>query len=127
MQEKELYKWLKSHYVDDLVLSSSEFSIYDCYSVKYRSIFELKSRDTHYDTLMIEQPKFSKLVELAKSKKCNAFYVCYTPEGVYSFNLLKIRPKFSTFILPSSSYNWNAYKKEKIVAMLRVSEAKKLL
>ena len=62
MREPELFEWLKDNLYPDLSRSESEFDGFDCISDEKKLFIELKSRNTHYDELLIEKYKFDFLV-----------------------------------------------------------------
>ena len=86
--ENDLF-WALKDLVPDLTQSQDQFESYDCYSVKHNVYVELKCRRSHYDDLLIERSKYNALMERAKG--WIPFYICSTPEGVYSFNLKELR------------------------------------
>ena len=87
MKEKELFEWLKEKHFPDLEHSPEIYDGFDCVTKKYGMFIELKSRNTHYDTLLLEKKKFDFLVTKAKELGLTAWYVNYTPSGVWSFKL----------------------------------------
>ena len=87
MKERELFEWLKEKHFPDLEHSPQVYDGFDCVTKKYGMFIELKSRNTHYDTLLLEKKKFDFLVTKAKELGLTAWYVNYTPSGVWSFKL----------------------------------------
>jgi len=87
MKEKELFEWLKEKHFPDLEHSPQVYDGFDCVTIKFGMFIELKSRNTHYDTLLLEKKKFDFLVTKAKELGLTAWYVNYTPSGVWSFKL----------------------------------------
>ena len=87
MKEKELFAWLKDNHFPDLEHSPQIYDGFDCVTKKFGMFIELKSRNTHYDTLLLEKKKFDFLVTKAKELGLTAWYVNYTPSGVWSFKL----------------------------------------
>lgn len=71
-----------------LFLVEDVYSRWDAESEK--SVVELKSREKHYDTLLIERSKYSALVEEAIRSDRRAFYVVETPKGMWAFDLIRI-------------------------------------
>jgi hypothetical protein len=65
MNELQLFTYLKSRYIPDLLMSSDEFEYHDCYSEQLGVIIELKSRQTHYDELIIERDKYDNITQRA--------------------------------------------------------------
>lgn len=87
MKERELFEWLKEKHFPDLEHSPQVYDGFDCVTKKFGMFIELKSRNTHYDTLLLEKKKFDFLVTKAKELGLTAWYVNYTPSGVWSFKL----------------------------------------
>ena len=87
MKEKELFEWLKEKHFPDLEHSPQVYDGFDCVTKKFGMFIELKSRNTHYDTLLLEKKKFDFLVTKAKELELTAWYVNYTPSGIWSFKL----------------------------------------
>ena len=87
MKEKELFEWLKEKHFPDLEHSPQVYDGFDCVTIKFGMFIELKSRNTHYDTLLLEKKKFDFLVTKAKELGLTAWYVNYTPSGIWSFKL----------------------------------------
>lgn len=87
MKEQELFDWLKIGHYSDLEKSSKEYDGFDCTSSHYKMFIELKSRNTHYDTLLLERKKFDFLVLTADVLGYTPWYINSTPLGVWSFPL----------------------------------------
>lgn len=87
MKEKELFSWLKDNHFPDLEHSPEVYDGFDCVTKKFGMFIELKSRNTHYDTLLLEKKKYDFLVTKAEELGLKAWYVNYTPKGVWSFPL----------------------------------------
>lgn len=87
MKEQELFEWLKIGHFFDLEKSSKEWDSFDCISNYYKMFIELKSRNTHYDTLLLERKKFDFLVTTADVLGYTPWYINSTPLGVWSFPL----------------------------------------
>ncbi|MBM3417417.1 MAG: hypothetical protein FJY17_00675 [Bacteroidetes bacterium] len=80
MTEKYLY-YLMQKVIPDLKVMD-KFSYKDAYSIIYDLVIELKCRRQHYDSLLIEQSKWQKLIT-----NRNVRYINSTPQGIYSFDL----------------------------------------
>jgi len=80
MTEKYLY-YLMQKVIPDLKVMD-KFSYKDAYSIIYDLVIELKCRRQHYDSLLIEQSKWQKLIT-----NHNVRYINSTPQGIYSFDL----------------------------------------
>lgn len=87
MKEQELFEWLKDNHFSDLEHSPETFDGFDCSTKKFNMFIELKSRNTHYDTLLLEKKKYDFLTAKAKELGLDPWYVNSTPEGVWSFKL----------------------------------------
>lgn len=86
MKEQELFLWLKTQ-MPDLEHSPNEFDGFDCVTDEFKMFIELKSRNTHYDTLLLEKKKYDFLTSKADELGLKAWYINSTPEGVWSFLL----------------------------------------
>jgi hypothetical protein len=83
----------------DFNLSSTSEDVYcrwDGYSDKY--LVELKCRNKHYNTQMIEYQKLDAVKSEADKTNREFLYCVHTPDGVYIFNISK---------LCSENYNFN--------------------
>lgn len=85
MEEQQLFNLLKSSLIPDLE-KTDQFNPTDATSEKYNLSIELKCRNVHYSTLLIEKKKYDKLIT---NSKCR--YIVSTPLGVFSFNIKKIK------------------------------------
>lgn len=94
MNEDVLFELLQKRIARDLRKVDDQFSNYDCISDEDMAYIELKCRKTHYDYLMIERYKYDRLVEQAKEMNYNPVYINSTPDGVWSFNLNYVQPKW---------------------------------
>ena len=81
MKEQEMFNWLKDNKYPDLEKAKSKYSRHDCYSKENNVFIELKSRNIHYDSLLIEKKKYDSLLNKALQHEATPFYVCFTPEG----------------------------------------------
>ncbi len=89
--EAGLFDYIKTRYLEDLEMSSDAFEYIDATSQGYRLIIELKCRHTHYDELILEKDKHESLVQQADKLGFTPFYINSTPQGIYAFNLRKIK------------------------------------
>ena len=87
MKEQDLFDWLKAGHYSDLEKSSNEYDGFDCTSNHFKMFIELKSRLTHYDTLLLERKKFDFLVVTAEVLGYQPWYINSTPLGVWAFPL----------------------------------------
>ena len=87
MKEQELFNWLKEEHFPDLIHSPELFDGFDCITDMYKMFIELKSRNTHYDTLLLEKKKYDFLITKSAELGLTPYYINYTPEGVWSFRL----------------------------------------
>ncbi len=65
MKEQDLFDFLKSSLYPDLEKAPGIYDAFDCVSATAGHYIELKCRYTHYDTLLIEEMKYRKLITQA--------------------------------------------------------------
>lgn len=124
MREKELFEYLK-RYLTDLRLADDQYSKWDCVSDRHKFLIELKSRRTHYDTLLIEKIKYDSLLQRAEAVGYIPLYVNSTPKGVYSFRLNELELNWETNTKnPATSEFSNRLRVEKTVSYIPISKAK---
>ena len=90
MKEQQLFDWLKEHKFPDLVHSPETYDGFDCTSEEHKMFIELKSRRTHYPELLIEKMKFDFLLSESAKLGLTPWYINWTPEGIFAFNLLSL-------------------------------------
>lgn len=126
MNEEQFFTKLKV-IIPDLVKSENKFSSFDCTSEQLGAYIELKSRRTHYDTLLIEYSKYARLLEEASTKRLIPAYFNSTPKGAWGFNLLTIDVQFSEKDnLPKTTDFEDTDKVTKIVGFLPIEKGFKL-
>jgi hypothetical protein len=122
-----LYDFLKLNLYPDLLRAPGIYDAFDCTSEKAGHFIELKCRQTHYSTLLIEQMKYRKLIEQAYHRDLLPFYINSTPLGIYSFDLTEIdEPQWHVHQMPATTEFENIDKIEKIVGYLDIKEAVRL-
>jgi hypothetical protein len=122
-----LYDFLKLNLYPDLLRAPGIYDAFDCTSEKAGHFIELKCRQTHYSTLLIEQMKYRKLIEQAYHRDLLPFYINSTPLGIYSFDLTEIdEPEWFVHQMPATTEFERLEKVDKIVGYLDVEEAIKL-
>jgi hypothetical protein len=127
LKEQELFDKLKETLYPDLEKSPGVYDAFDCISAKAGHYIELKCRYTHYNTLLIEEMKYKKLITQSAERDLLPFYINSTPQGIYSFDLMDIpEPVWVTHRMPATSEFSNRYKVDKLVGYLDISEAVKL-
>ena len=127
MNEDDLFSYLKNFLYPDLVRSEGIYDAYDCVSKQAGHYIELKCRATHYDTLLIEEMKYRKLITQAAERDLIPFYINSTPEGLFSFDLMDIpEPVWFTQQMPATTEFENDNKIDKLVGYLPVEEAVRL-
>jgi hypothetical protein len=88
---------------------------------------ELKCRHTHYNTLLIEEMKYRKLITQAAERDLIPFYINSTPEGVFSFDLMDVaEPEWLSHWMPATTEFARSNKVSKLVGYLPIEEAVKL-
>jgi len=127
LNEKELFDYLKVSLYPDLERSPGVFDSFDCISLKAEHYIELKCRNTHYSTLLIEEMKYRKLITQSAERNLLPFYINSTPLGIYSFDLMDVpEPEWVTHYMPATTEFARTWKVEKLVGYLPIEEAIKL-
>ena len=123
--EQALFDYIKATYLEDLEKSEHTYEYIDATSNGYRLTIELKCRHTHYDELILEKDKYESLVGRAQELGFTPFYINSTPQGIYAFNLRKIKFTWVIKRLPSSTVDQGP-DIDKEIALLHIDEAVKL-
>ena len=127
MNEVILFDFLKMNLYPDLERAPGIYDAFDCISPKAAHFIELKCRQTHYPTLLIEQAKYEKLISQAYHRDLLPFYINSTPRGIYSFDLTDMpEPEWGVYPMPATSEFANRAKVDKTVGFLDINEAVKL-
>lgn len=127
MKEKELFDFLKEKYFQDLTFSEDQFSRWDCYSKTRKTRIELKCRNRHYSTLLIEKDKYFNLIKYYINNEDTPLYINSTPKGIYAFDLRKITPEWITDSrMPKTTEFEETQTIEKTYALLELKTAKKI-
>ena len=120
MTEQILFNLIKSVITD--LKPTDQFSYRDGYSPKYDLTIELKCRQKHYDTLLIEKMKWDKLVKHNRVR-----YINSTPIGIFSFDLKDIpEPMWMEWDMPKTTEFDMSQKVPKLVGMLFIQQAQDL-
>ena len=121
LNEQLLFELLKEKLMPDLQ-QTDQFHFSDCFSKEKDLIVELKCRRVHYETLLIEQSKFIKLMS---ASYWEVRYINSTPIGIYSFDLRMIEEP--SWIMKdckkTTDFEDNTYV-PKLVGMLDIKDAK---
>ena len=127
MTEDLLFDFLRINLYPDLEKAPGIYDAYDCTSNKAGHFIELKCRQSHYSTLLIEQMKYRKLITQAYHRDLLPFYINCTPVGIYSFDLTEMdEPEWFVHEMPATTEFENVDKVDKIVGYLDIQEAVKL-
>ena len=128
LTEPELFAYLKEFYYPDLEMSEDKHSKHDCISDAERLYIELKSRNTHYDDLLIEQIKYAALIEeAAKHNHYYPLYICATPAGIWKFDLFLMGDiKWEERWLPQNTEFSARGNKTKVVGYLHIKDGQQL-
>ena len=127
MNELILFDFLKLNLYPDLERAPGIYDAFDCTSAKAGHLIELKCRQTHYSTLLIEQMKYRKLIEQAYHRDLLPFYINSTPLGIYSFDLTEMdEPYWFVREMPATTEFENKQTVEKVIGFLDTEEAVKL-
>lgn len=123
MKELELFDYLKDNLYPDLEKSIGIFDSFDCISKLAGHYIELKCRNTHYDTLLIEEMKYRKLITQAAERDLIPFYINSTPKGVFSFDLMDLaEPEWVAHWMPATTEFARSNKISKLVGYLPIEE-----
>ena len=127
MKEQELFDYLKADLYPDLEKSVGIYDAFDCFSMAAGHYIELKCRYTHYDTLLIEEMKYRKLITQAAERDLIPFYINSTPKGVFSFDLMDVpEPEWVSHWMPATTEFARSQKISKLVGYLAIEEAVQL-
>jgi hypothetical protein len=127
MREVELFDYLKAQLYPDLEKSVGIYDSFDCISAHAGHYIELKCRHTHYDTLLIEEMKYRKLITQAAERDLIPFYINSTPQGVFSFDLMDVpEPEWLSHWMPATTEFSRSNKVSKLVGYLPIEEAVQL-
>lgn len=127
MKEQDLFDYLKSGLYPDLEKAPGIYDAFDCISADAGHYIELKCRYTHYDTLLIEEMKYRKLITQAAERDLVPFYINSTPKGVFSFDLMDVpEPEWFTHRMPATTEFSRNNKIDKLVGYLPIEEAVQL-
>jgi hypothetical protein len=121
MEEKQLFDLIKLNLIPDLE-ETEQFNPADATSNEYNLTIELKCRNEHYTTLLIEKKKYDKLI---LNSKCR--YIVSTSLGIFSFNLKKIKePVWYEQWLPNTYHFDKPELTLKEVGYLHINQAKNI-
>lgn len=127
LKEPELFAYLKEFYYPDLEMSTERYSKHDCISKGAKLYIELKSRNKHYDDLLIEKIKYDAIFEAAIKLKYKPYYINSTPEGMWSFAIADMpQPEWEDRWLPAKTEFPNGGNKTKVVGYLHIKDGVKL-
>ena len=127
LKEPELFDYLKEFHYPDLEKSEGQFDSFDCISQERRHYIELKSRNTHYPTLLIEQAKYEALIISAGQLGLYPWYINSTPDGVWGFDLSKLPvPDWADKWLPTTTEFSRKGNRNKLVGFIAVEEGVRL-
>ena len=127
MKEQDLFDYLKSSLYPDLEKAPGIYDAFDCISTTAGHYIELKCRYTHYDTLLIEEMKYRKLITRAAERDLIPFYINSTPKGVFSFDLMDVpEPEWVSHWMPATTEFSRSNKISKLVGYLAIEEAVQL-
>ena len=122
-KEKDLFDYLSKNYYNTLVNSKNPISRWDCYDIETQNRIELKCRKKHYDTLLIEKPKYDALINESNKHFDVPIYINSTPKGIFIFNLNKIQLKWFDKKLPATSEFKNKKWITKQVAEININQS----
>lgn len=123
MNEGQLFNFIKSNILPDLIASPVQYSRWDCVSPATSSYFELKCRRTHYDELILEQKKYDAMMTVGLELNLSPWYVCSTPRKIYFFDLINLKPEWFEMDLPATTDFERNQKVPKMVTLIHTKEA----
>ncbi len=127
MKEIDLFLYLMDTKYPDLQKSEGIYDSFDCISRDSSAYIELKCRNTHYPTLLIEEMKYRKLITQAAERDLIPYYINSTPQGIFSFDLLDLpEPVWFNHQMPATTEFDRVEKVEKLVGYLPIEEAVQL-
>jgi len=127
MNEELLFTFLQQSLYPDLVKSEGIYDAYDCISKQAGHYIELKCRAVHYNTLLIEEMKYRKLITQAAERNLIPYYINSTPQGIFSFDLMDLpEPVWYVQYLPATTEFDRIEKVDKLVGYLPIEEAVQL-
>ena len=127
MNEELLFTFLRESLYPDLVKSEGIYDAFDCISRQAGHYIELKCRATHYESLLIEEMKYRKLITQAAERDLVPYYINSTPAGIYSFDLMDLpEPVWYVQYLPATTEFEKIGKVDKLVGYLPIEEAVQL-
>lgn len=127
MKEQELFAWLKDNKYPDLEKSGKFNASWDCVSIQNKLTIELKSRNTHYDDLLIEKKKYDRLLLLAAEDEHIPYYINSTPKGIWGFDLFTIQIDWTERLMPVVTEFPSKGKIIKKVGLLPCNQGEQLL
>lgn len=127
LNEHELFSYLKEFHYPDLEKAQSKFATFDCLDKNKKLYIELKSRNTHYDELLIEKMKYDAICEAAAFLGFSPVYINATPQGIWQFDLSNaIAPEWQEKWLPMNTEFASRGNKTKVVGYLPIEKGKRL-
>tara|TARA_Y100000385_G_C13086746_1_gene636742 strand:+ start:946 stop:1326 length:381 start_codon:yes stop_codon:yes gene_type:complete len=123
LKEQALFMYITDCCYPDLVKAKKQMSKWDCYSPGTKHRIELKCRRIHYDTLIIEKPKYEAIMKKCKENNDIPIYINSTPKGIFRFNLSNFDPVWQTKYLNKTTDFSNRALIPKEIFMLPVNEA----
>jgi hypothetical protein len=133
MTEAELCEYLAANHFSDCKKVDETYSTWDVtftYDTKISEVAyyaELKCRKAHYDSLLIEEDKYKRLISAAVANGRRAAYICSTPEGIWGFDLEKVgQPFWKDELMPATTEFENTEKVIKSVGYLPVAHGRRL-
>jgi len=125
--EADLFEFLRLNVYPDLVKSKNQMSRWDCYSPTTGHRIELKCRKRHYPTLLLEKKKYDAMIEECEKHLDIPLYINSTPQGIFSFNLLKVFPIWEiNYLNPATTQFTNTNRIAKEVTYLQIKLAEQL-
>jgi hypothetical protein len=124
--EVELFDYMRHNILPDLIPSPHPYSKWDCVSPMAKAYFELKCRRRHYEELILEQSKYDAMMTMGQELGLSPWYVCSTPQDIFFFDLIHLRPEWITMDLPQTTDFHHTDNVPKIVTLIDNKQAFKI-
>ena len=128
VKEQQLFDWLQANKFPDLIHSPETYDGFDCTSESEKLFIELKCRRTHYPDLLIEKMKYDFLLSESAKLGLAPWYINWTPEGIWAFDLLSLKSEiqWAEKWLPSTTEFANKNNKMKLVGFIHTDQGHKI-
>jgi hypothetical protein len=124
-KEEALFLHLKENHYPEIEFSEDKYCRYDCEDDD--RVIEIKCRNKHYPTMIIERSKYNALIDVADERGVSPLYINSTPEGIFEWNLSDVEIEWKVETKhPATTHFSNNNRVAKEVGYLDINEAKVL-